>query len=183
VKIRIYRTFRYQLGLVAVLWPILFMLHVHWSGYGLTAYLWWMDWLRSVMANVPGMNAYNVPADCGLALCGYPLTNLMHGMALMLIGLTVDLVFESLSLGWVGLLSYGITTGIAVLWEKYELLRGITILRPEAFPTVQAAVFEAKRLLNDTVDDILWGLAFLCLTFIALLIADHHFGYEYVNLG
>jgi hypothetical protein len=181
MNLRIYRTFKYQAGLVALLWPSLFMLHVHWSGYGLTAYLWWMDWLRSAMAAAPGMNAYNIPVNCGLALCGYPLTNLMHGVALMLIGMTVDLGLSTLSLGWVGLISFASTTGFAVGWEKYELLRGITILRPENFATVAQAVFEAMRLLNDTVDDILVGLVFLVATLCILLVLDAHFGYEYVG--
>ena len=176
---KVYRTFPYQVGLVVLLWPLLVILHLHWSGYGLTKYLSFMDWLRPVMANVPGINAYNVPVACGLSLCGYPLTNLMHGMALIVVFLTIDLPSKDLNVWKAGLIAFVGTIGFGVGWEKWELAKGVTILKPESFGSTEQLATEAMRLLNDTVDDILFGLIFLIATMIIVMVLDKYFNYTY----
>ena len=176
---RVYRTFPYQAGLVAVFWPIAIFLHLHWSGYGLTNYLAVVDWLHPLMQNVPGMNAYNIPAACGLSICGYPLTNLMHGMALVVVFLTIDLASKDLNVWKAGLIAFVGTIGFAVGWEKWELTKGVTILKPELFGSIEQLATEAMRLLNDTVDDILVGLIFLVVTMIIVMALDKCFNYTY----
>lgn len=192
MKIAVYRTFPYQVGLLAVLWPTLLLLHLHLSGWGTTLYIP-ID--PTPFRSWAWYNLYNIPLEqctrawyfglswLQIGSCGYPLTNLMHGFALMLIGGTVNLFSKSLNPwkeAWFTFV-FGLLPGI--LWEKWELLVGITILKPELFDTVQQATIEAMQLLNDTVDDILVGLIFLSLTVIVLVLADRHFGFEYVEFA
>jgi len=166
--------------LVALLWPLGVALHLHWSGYGLTGYLWWMDWLRPLMSGVAGLNAYNIPEGCGLALCGYPLSWLMHGVAVFLVGLTINLCFKDLDV-WKEFGLTSLTIWAAIIWEWWEIWAGVTTLRPELFATIEQATSEGMRLITDTVNDILVGAVFLWAFLIVISLLDHHFGFEYVE--
>jgi hypothetical protein len=103
----------------------------------------------------------------------------MHGLALILVGLTVNLGCKSLNVWKEGLISYVVSFSAAVGWEKWEILAGITTLRPELFNTVQQVTTEAMRLITDTVDDILVGFVFMTIFMACILAFDHHFNYEY----
>jgi len=126
------------------------------------------------MAWLPGMNAYNVPVACGLTVCGYALTNYFHVLAGCLLALTLSLLFVTFN-GWAYSLFTIVTVLIFVLgWEKYELLTGITTLRPELFGTIAQATSEGVRLINDTVNDIVGGTVGGLVTVAGLRIVDRH---------
>jgi hypothetical protein len=105
----------------------------------------------------------------------------MHGFALALIALTVSLFTVTLALAAVGFISYMASTLAAIIWEKWELLSSTTTCNPALFSDVQHVCSEMLRLINDTVDDELIGVIFLLITLAFLLLADQHFGYEYVG--
>jgi hypothetical protein len=182
MKVRIYRTFKYQAGFVAVFWPLILLIHFHWSGYGFTNYLQGTEFLRPLLGWLPGANAYNTIENCGLPICGYPLTWLLHGVGLFLVGITLNLGFKDSNPWKEGLLT-SLVIWVAIIWEKWELLTGVTILRPELFGTIAQATNEGIRLLNDTVNDILFGGVFLTSFLITIVLLDRHFGYEYVQVG
>jgi len=135
-------------------WGVILPFHLHFSGYGLTAYLWWADGLRSMMVGFPGMNAYNTPVACGLALCGYPLTWMFHFTGAAFVCLTISLVhhvwhgFGYLWLSWAAeLIEQG--------WEKWEINTGITRCRPDVFTTVEQVCIEMMNVVNDQIMDVI----------------------------
>jgi len=170
--------FRFHVLAVVLGWLNLLPLHIHFSGYGLTKYLSFMDWLRPAMAWVPGMNAYNVLSNCGLPLCGYPLTNLFHGLAGGLIALTVSLLFVTFNLGWYVALSSNSVFGIVIGWEQYEVVTKITRCLPSDFGSVAQVCAEMNRLLADTVADVGAGYVGAILTLAVLWFVDRHAGSE-----
>jgi len=196
MKLRVYRTFPGHLATVIAGWITLSILHIQLSGWGQTGYLSFLG-KQADMKGLPIIgswyNLYNFTPDACRAYwslgnewiriggCGYPLTNLMHGFAWVIIGLTIGLFLRDLALYAIAFWSYLICTVTGVVWEKWELISGTTVLRPELFSTVQQATTEGLRLLNDTVDDIQLGVIFLLITLALLLAADRHFGYEYIG--
>jgi len=168
--------FRFHVALVVVLWAILLPLHIHLSGYGLTNYLWWMDWLRPTMTalGIPGLNAYNIPVNCGLAVCGYTLTNWFHGAACVLVALTVALLFASFSLGWYLYLSSVATVAIALGWEVWEISTGITHCDATVFNSIAQVCGEMMRSLTDTVMDLTYGFIGVFVVCMILFAIDRH---------
>ena len=166
--------FRFHVALVVVLWAILLPLHLHFSGYGLTSYLSWLPINPQSMTWLPGMDSYNVPTNCGLPLCGYPLTNLFHGFACVLVALTVALLFASFSLGWYLYLSSIATVAIALGWEVWEISTGITRCNPTLFGSVAQVCAEMMRSITDTVFDLVGGFIGVLIVCLSLYVVDHH---------
>ena len=176
------------------MWAILLPLHLQLSGWGTTLYIP-ID--PTPFKTWPWYNLYNIPMEkCAaagywqvnlliftLGSCGYPLTNLLHGLALILVGLTVNLGCKSLNVWKEGLISFVLAVGTALGWEKFELIQGISILKPDLFNSIAQAVTEAMRLLNDTVDDIFIGFIFMTSFMALVMLADHHFNYDYQDSG
>ena len=86
---------------------------------------------------------------------------------------------KSLNVWKEGLISYVVAVGAAVGWEKWEILTGITGLKPELFGSIVQLATEAMRLITDTVDDILAGFVFMTIFMALIMAADHHFNFEY----
>ena len=166
--------FKFHVALVVAFWAILLPLHIHLSGYGFTNYLQGSDFLRSFLGWLPGANAYNMIENCGLPVCGYPLTNIFHGIAGGLVMLTVSLLFASFSLGWYLFISTTITTAFPLAWEVWEIVTNVTRCRPTDFATTAQACNECVRMLTDQIFDVTYAIIAVTIVGIVLCIVDRH---------
>jgi len=164
--------FKYHVGLVVAAWAILLPLHIHLSGYGFTNYLQGSDILRPLLGWLPGANAYNTIENCGLPVCGYPLTNIFHGIAGGLVMLTVSLLFVSFSMGWYLFLSTIIAVIFPLAWEVWEIITHVTRCLPAAFATVAQACNECVRMLTDQIFDVAYALVAITIVAVILYVVD-----------
>lgn len=154
---------------------ILLFLHVHFSGYGATKYLSFLTGLEQVMQWLPGENAYNLPISCGLPICGYPLTNFFHGLAGANILLLTAFFAADFLIAWYLCLTTNGFVAIALTWEFWELLTGITICRPGDFPNAILACAACEQMISDTVRDIACGFNGILIMAAFLVILDRHY--------
>ena len=166
--------FKFHVALVVVLWAILIPLHIHLSGYGFTNYLQGSDFLRPLFGWLPAANAYNTIENCGLPICGYPLTNIFHGVAGGLIMLTDSLLFISFALGWYLFLSTIIAVIFPLVWEVWEILTHVTRCLPTDFSTVAQACNECVRMLTDQIYDVTYAVAAIIIVGVILYVVDRH---------
>lgn len=165
MKIHIYRTFPYQLEAAVLGWGILLPFHLVLSGGGLTPSLFnAFPWLRTL----PFYNWYNIPVAVtflGFAYDqGYLITNVLHYFAGLLITPTFDLGMKTVRVKAQLLLSGFFWVATSLLWELAE------------------ATWHFRGSSLDTRFDLLFGLAGCFSALALILIADNHFGYEYVKV-
>jgi hypothetical protein len=193
MKIRVYKTFKYQVPVVIMLWIIFPPLHLQLSGWGTTLYipvnpeemktLPYYNWYNKATSDCTAMGQptwFNISGLPWQPTCGSGLTNIMHGVANGMILLTIDLFFASFSPA--GLFAALIaTTWIENLWEVWEINVGITTCNPALFSSVQHCCQEAIHTVIDQQFDVMFGFGFACLIMVALWLLDRHFGYEYIG--
>jgi hypothetical protein len=152
-------------------------LHLHWSGYGLTAYVGALPitpFFKALFGWLPGLNAYNIAMNCGLSVCGYPLTNIMHGVAGGLIALTVTLLFVTFQMGWYLFLSSWLAMSFPLTWEWYELAHGVTRCNPADFGSIAQVCAEMMAINLDQLMDILYAFVAVILVLFAIWIVDKY---------
>jgi len=174
--------FRWHFLSAAVLGFILVATHLHLSGYGLTAYVGQIPItgiFQFLFGWLPAVNAYNVPSNCGLPLCGYGLTNVLHGFGGFWLGWTIALAGVTFTMGWYLFSSFGSVVGIVLAWEKWELATHVTQCAATNFGSIAQVCDEMLRLINDTVNDIVGGVIGLTLALLLLYVVDKRSGYEH----
>ena len=167
--------FKWHGLITAILWPILIIMQLHFSGYGLTLYLRDIPitgWIQAIFGGLPGNNAYNVPSNCGLPICGYPLTNTLHGAGGGLLALTISLAFATFQLGWYLFFTLLISVSIELIWEYWEVVAHVTRCVASAFPTVQVVCVEMLRIVLDQISDVICFMAVAVAVLCVLYIVD-----------
>ena len=167
--------FKYHVLAAVLSWLILIVAQLHLSGYGLTVYLQSFPltgFVQGIFGWLPAMNAYNVPVNCGLPVCGYPLTNILHGLAGGLIALTVSIAFATFQMGWYLFFTLLISMSVSIAWEYWEVLAHVTQCVPANFPTVQAACAEMLRIVLDQINDVRYFMIGAMIILTILFIVD-----------